>query len=71
MLTLETNDPREAQRCRRAQYIGHPAEVTISGSKILGVVRSVKQDPGPLWVVTIIPTENKTYPLPRHKPFRR
>jgi hypothetical protein len=68
MQMLETKDPCEAQRCRRAQYTGYPLEVTVSGSQVFGIVRSVKQQLGPLWVVTISPTEPKVYQRPRHKP---
>jgi hypothetical protein len=65
---IETRDPHEALRCRRAQYSGYPAEVTVNGSKVLGIVRSVKEETGPRWIVTIIPTKLKVFPRPRHKP---
>ena len=69
MQTIETDDPIEAQKCRRAQYSGNPAEVTVKGSKIFGMVRSVKQEPGPLWIVTVIPTElPKVFPLRPYRP---
>jgi hypothetical protein len=40
------------QRCRRAQYVGFPTAVTLSGSKFVGLVQSVKQEVGPRWIVT-------------------
>jgi hypothetical protein len=64
---IETRDHHEARRCRRAQYSGYPAEVIVSGSTILGVVRSVQEEPGPRWIVTIIPTKPKNRPVPRRK----
>ncbi len=42
MQVIETNDPVEAQRCRRAQYVGFPTAVTLGGSKFVGLVQSVK-----------------------------
>jgi hypothetical protein len=68
MQMIETKDPVEAQRCRRAQYSGCPTKVTLSGSTVLGLVRSVKEESGPRWIVTIIPKEPKVFALPRQKP---
>lgn len=68
MQTIETRDAHEAKRCRRAQYSGYPAEVTLNGSRVLGIVLSVREEPGPLWTVAIIPREPIVFPLPRHKP---
>lgn len=68
MQVLETDDSVEARRCRRAQYAGYAKEVTINGSKVLGIVRSVKQEPGRSWIVTIIPTEPKVFPLRPYRP---
>ena len=68
MQTIETNDPVEAQRCRRAQYRGLPTAVMLGGSKFLGLVRSVKEETGPRWIVTIIPKETKVFELPRQRP---
>ena len=56
---IKTKDPREAHRCRLAQYLGLPKKIAVSGSTFYGVVRSVKEDAGPLWIVTFIPTERK------------
>jgi hypothetical protein len=55
--TVETSDSIEVQRCRRAQYTGHPKALTLSGSKISGFVQSVKEERSwgaPRWIVTII-----------------
>jgi hypothetical protein len=65
---FETRDAREAKRCRRAQYSGYPTEITVSGSRVLGIVRAVKEEKGPLWIVTIFPTASKVFSLPRHRP---
>jgi len=56
--TVETSDSNEAQRCRRAQYSGLTTALKLSGSTVLGLVRSVKEDrsgSAPRWIVTIIP----------------
>jgi hypothetical protein len=58
MPTVETSDSNVAQRCRRAQYTGLPTTLNLSGSTVLGLVQSVKEDrsgSGPRWIVTIIP----------------
>jgi hypothetical protein len=58
MQTVETSNSNEAQRCRRAQYSGLPTTLNLSGSTVLGIVRSVKEDrsgSAPKWFVTIIP----------------
>ena len=58
MQTVETSDSNEALRCRRAQYSGLPTALNLSGSTVLGLVRSVKEDRSgsvPRWIVTIIP----------------
>jgi hypothetical protein len=58
MQVIETNDPVEAQLCRRARYVGFPTAVALGGSKFVGLVQSVKQEVGPRWIVTIIPKHN-------------
>ena len=63
MEVIETSNPREAQRCRRAQYSGLPATITLNGSRVRGIVRSVKEEPGALWIVTIIPKAEKVFAL--------
>jgi hypothetical protein len=58
--TVETLDSNEARRCRRAQYSGLPTALNLSGSAVLGLVRSVKEDrsgSAPRWIVTIIQKE--------------
>jgi hypothetical protein len=67
-MMLETENPVEAQRCRRAQYTNYAKEVTINGSKIFGIVLSVREEPGPLWIVTVVPTEAKVFKLPAYRP---
>ena len=44
METFETTDPQDAKRCRYAQFGGMPKTVTISGSTVTGMVRSVMED---------------------------
>ena len=68
MQVIETNDPVEAQRCRRALYVSFPTAVTLGGSKFVGLVQSVKQEVGPRWIVTIIPKQPKIFALPRCRP---
>ena len=68
MQVIETIDPMEAQRCRRAQYSGSPATVAMSGSTIFGLVRSVQKAEGSRWIVTITPKEQNVFALPRYKP---
>jgi hypothetical protein len=60
--TIETSNSIEAQRCRRAQYSGRAAVLTVNGSEILGLVESVKEDRSSgsqRWIVRIIPTVEK------------
>jgi hypothetical protein len=61
MRVIRTNDSHEAHLCRLAQYLGLPKSITLSGSTLYGLVRSVKEEAGPLWIVTIIPTERKVF----------
>ncbi|MDB5517383.1 MAG: hypothetical protein JWQ17_4141 [Tardiphaga sp.] len=44
MHTIETTDPREARRCRYAQFGGRAMTLNVRGSDITGLVRSVKED---------------------------
>jgi hypothetical protein len=56
MQTIETTDPIEARRARYAQYRGQKATLTLMGSTITGVVRSVNEDAsGTLkrWTITV------------------
>jgi hypothetical protein len=60
--TVETSSFREATRCRRAQYSGRAAELSLNGSRFFGVVRSVKEDRSSCpqrWIITIVPTVEK------------
>ena len=70
MQVIETNDPLEAQRCRRAQYVGLPTAVTLGGSRFVGLVQSVKQEVGQRWIVTIIPKQPKVFALQRYRPYQ-
>jgi hypothetical protein len=56
MHTIETTDPIEARRARFAQYSGREATLTLKGSTVTGMVRSVNElGAGPLkrWIVTV------------------
>jgi hypothetical protein len=60
--TVETSSLREATRCRRAQYSGRTAELSLNGSRFFGMVRSVHEDRFSIpqrWIVTIVPTVEK------------
>jgi hypothetical protein len=60
--TVETTSFREATRCRRAQYSGRAAELSLNGSRFFGMVRSVQEDRSSCpqrWIVTIVPTVEK------------
>ena len=62
MQTVETSSSIEARRCRSAQYAGRPADLSLSGSKFFGMVRSVQEDRSrspQRWIVTIVPTVQK------------
>ncbi len=62
MQTVETTSSVEARRCRRAQYNGRTAELSLNGSRFFGMVRSVQEDRSrspPRWIVTIVPTVEK------------
>jgi hypothetical protein len=56
MQTIETTDPIEARRARYAQYRGQTATLTLMGSTVTGMVRSVNEHgDGSLkrWIVTV------------------
>jgi hypothetical protein len=62
MQTVETTSSVEARRCRRAQYCGRAAELSLNGSRFFGMVRSVQEDRFSIpqrWIVTIVPTVEK------------
>jgi hypothetical protein len=68
--TVETSSPIEAQRCRRAQYIGRTAALTLNGSRIFGTVQSVRESGPQRWIVTIFPKVEKPLLFPeRYKPL--
>ena len=57
MQTIETTNPIEARRARYAQYRGQKATLTLMGSIVTGMVRSVNEHgSGPLkrWIVTVV-----------------
>jgi hypothetical protein len=57
MQIIETTDPSEARRARYAQYRNQKATLTLMGSTVTGMVRSVSEDgSGTLkrWIVTVI-----------------
>jgi hypothetical protein len=56
MTTFETTDPILARRCRYAQYRNERTKLTVEGSLVTGLVRSVKEvaaSPA-RWVVTLV-----------------
>jgi len=58
MQPIEITDPKEARRCRFAQYKGQKATVMLNGLPVTGMVRSVKehQSSNPArWTVTVVP----------------
>jgi hypothetical protein len=59
MLSIQTTDPKEARRARLAQFQGHKAMLTLMGSTVRGLVRSVKEDTTstpPRWIVSDVST---------------
>jgi hypothetical protein len=57
MQTIETTNPIEARRARYAQYRGQKVTLTLMGSTVTGMVRSVNEDrSGTLkrWIVTVV-----------------
>jgi hypothetical protein len=57
MQTFETTDAKVARRCRYAQHRGRKAILTVEGSRVTGLVRSVMevQSSNPRrWLVTVI-----------------
>lgn len=68
MQIVEMSDSNEGRRCRRAQYSGLPTALNLSGSTVLGLFRSVKEDrsgSAPRWIVTIIPKGGSPLPFVR------
>jgi hypothetical protein len=57
MQTFETTDAKVARRCRYHQHRGKKTTVTVEGSLVAGLVRSVmevKSSNPRRWIVTII-----------------
>jgi hypothetical protein len=57
MQTFETTDALDARRCRYAQFSGLPKTVTVCGSTITGMVRSVMEDASctpTKWIIKIV-----------------
>jgi hypothetical protein len=57
MQTFETIDSKVARRCRYHQHRGHKTTVTVEGSPVTGLVRSVMevQSSNPRrWLITVI-----------------
>jgi hypothetical protein len=77
MFTFETNDQKEARRCRIAQFNGRTATIRSGGSTITGHVRSVLESKSSIpqrWTITIVPAEPKIKsevlrPTPRVRAF--
>jgi hypothetical protein len=60
MQTIEITDPKEARRCRYAQYRGEKATLMLSGLSVTGMVRSVKEDKSttPMrWIISVVPKQ--------------
>ena len=56
MQTIEITDPLEARRCRYALYRGEFAAVVLNGLRVMGMIRSVKEDKSSTptrWTVTV------------------
>jgi hypothetical protein len=65
MQSIEITDPKEARRCRFAQYRGLKATVMLNGLPVTGMVRSVKehQASNPMrWTVTVVPKQGMASP---------
>jgi len=61
MKTFETTDQNLVRRCRFAQYRNETATLTIEGSFVTGLVRSVKEVASSLparWVITVATKTN-------------
>jgi hypothetical protein len=57
MQSFEITDRKEARCARLAQLQGHKATLTVMGSTVTGLVRSVKEDTTstpPRWIVTVV-----------------
>jgi hypothetical protein len=68
MQSIEITDPKEARRCRFAQYRGMKATVMLNGLPVTGMVRSVSEhkSSSPMrWAVTVVPRQGMASPLLR------
>jgi len=60
MRTIEITDPKEARRCRYAQYRGEKATLMLNGLSVTGMVRSVKEDKSSApkrWIISVVPKQ--------------
>lgn len=60
MQLIEITDPKEAQRCRVAQYRSQKATVMFNGAPVTGMVGRVQehQSETPVrWTVALVPCE--------------
>ena len=58
MLKLETSDPAEVLRCKRAQFRGRISTLVLDGSPVTGLVHAVAEAKNafpPKWIVTLDP----------------
>jgi hypothetical protein len=65
MQSVEITDPKEARRCRFAQFKGQKATVMLNGLPVTGMVRSVREHKStdPMrWTVTVVPKEGIASP---------
>jgi hypothetical protein len=64
MQTIEITDPKEARRCRYAQYRGQKVRLVLNGFPVTGMIRSVKEDKCGIptrWTVTVVPKQAVAY----------
>jgi hypothetical protein len=57
MQTFETLDPKVARRCRYDQHRGRKTTLTVKGSLVTGLVRSVmevKSSTQTRWIITVL-----------------
>jgi hypothetical protein len=60
MQSIEITDSKEARRARLAQLQGLKATLTLNGSTVTGLVRSVREDASIAprrWIVTVVGTQ--------------
>jgi hypothetical protein len=57
MQTLETTDPKVARRCRYDQHRRQQTTLTVKGSLVTGLIRSVmevKSGNRTRWIITVV-----------------